>query len=219
MEDICKKADLERIVVLFDEAAHVLQPEHQRQFFTLFRDLRSPYISCNAAVYPGIMSFGDTFEQSHDATTVRVERDIRSDKYRNEMRSIVDVQAGSETMKHVERQGQNFDTLSYAASGNPRFLLKTLSQVPYLKTSDTTSTIRKYYRNDLWAEHSRLASRFPGLQTLIDWGAEFLKQDVLPRIHSKNEHSPSGTTRFFWYRMMRLLRFINPFNYLCILEL
>ena len=108
VEDICRKTNLQRIVVLFDEAAHVLQPEHQRQFFTLFRDLRSPYVSCNAAVYPGIMSYGDTFEQSHDATTVRVERDVRSEKYRDEMRSIVDVQAGSETMKHVERQGPKF---------------------------------------------------------------------------------------------------------------
>jgi hypothetical protein len=58
VQDLCEELGLRRINVLFDEAAHIFRPEQQRQFFTLFRDLRSPYMTCNAAVYPGVTSSG-----------------------------------------------------------------------------------------------------------------------------------------------------------------
>lgn len=47
VEDLCDELDISRIVLFIDEAAHVFYPEQQREFFTLFRDLRSPYIKCN----------------------------------------------------------------------------------------------------------------------------------------------------------------------------
>jgi hypothetical protein len=70
IEDICESLKLNRIAVFFDEAAHIFRPAQQRKFFTLFRDLRSPYLSCNAAVYPGVTSYGSTFEAAHDATFI-----------------------------------------------------------------------------------------------------------------------------------------------------
>jgi hypothetical protein len=48
-EDLCRHAGLRRITLLVDEAAHVFIPEQQRQFFTLMRDLRSPFIAVKAA--------------------------------------------------------------------------------------------------------------------------------------------------------------------------
>jgi hypothetical protein len=42
VEDVCESLNLTRISFLIDEAAHVLLPGQQRQFFTLFRDLRNP---------------------------------------------------------------------------------------------------------------------------------------------------------------------------------
>jgi hypothetical protein len=78
IEDICDQLKLERIAVFFDEAAHIFQPEQQRQFFTLFRDLRSPYINCNAAVYPGVTAFGPTFQPVHDAAMRPINRSILS---------------------------------------------------------------------------------------------------------------------------------------------
>ena len=59
---ICEENSIDKVVFFFDEAAHVFRPEQQRQFFNLFKDLRSPYISCNAAIYPGVTHFGDSFE-------------------------------------------------------------------------------------------------------------------------------------------------------------
>ena len=67
LEDLCKDLNLARIAVFFDEAAHIFRPEQQRQFFTLFRDLRAPFVTCNAAVYPGVTSYGVVSKYSNDA--------------------------------------------------------------------------------------------------------------------------------------------------------
>jgi hypothetical protein len=45
IEDICRALEIKRFNVLFDEAAHIFRPEQQRQFFTLFRDLRASRIT------------------------------------------------------------------------------------------------------------------------------------------------------------------------------
>jgi len=43
VSEICEEHHLDRIYFFFDEAAHVFRPEQQRQFFNLFKDLRSAY--------------------------------------------------------------------------------------------------------------------------------------------------------------------------------
>ena len=129
VEDVCIDLNIARMVVLIDEAAHILLPEQQRQFFTLFRDLRSPYLACKAAVYPGVTSYGDTFQPSHDATMLSFDRDILGADYIEKMREIVEKQAESPTLEDMARNENNFALLAFAASGNPRVLLKTLSSV------------------------------------------------------------------------------------------
>nr|WP_306264740.1 hypothetical protein [Pararhizobium sp. IMCC3301] len=78
LEDLAEELHIKRFALLMDEAAHIFLPTQQRQFFTLFRDLRSHCVTCNAAVYPGVTSYGDTFQPTHDATMVSINRDIRA---------------------------------------------------------------------------------------------------------------------------------------------
>ena len=70
VEDICNDNDISRIVLFIDEAAHNFIQEQQDQFFTLFRDLRCPQISCKAAVYPGVTAYGGSFQPSQDTTLI-----------------------------------------------------------------------------------------------------------------------------------------------------
>lgn len=79
IEDVCETSFIERIIVNIDEAAHVFIPAQQRQFFTLFRDMRSPYLKCNAAIYPGTTCFGDSFQPMHDAMFLHISRNIQDD--------------------------------------------------------------------------------------------------------------------------------------------
>lgn len=201
VEDLCADLKITRINVFIDEAAHILLPEQQRQFFTMFRDLRSPYFSCKAAVYPGVTSYGDIFQPSHDATMLSLDRDILGADYVDTMREIVEKQAESGTLEDLARNNNNFELLAYAASGNPRILLKTLARAPKLSSSQTNEVVREYYRNDLWSEHSALPEKYAGHQHLIDWGRLFIESTVIPDLQKKNEQyleQDQKTTCFFW---------------------
>lgn len=190
IEDICEACNIRRIILLFDEACHNFIPLQQREFFTLFRDLRCSFISCKAAVYPGITSYG-TFQAFHDAVVRKVERDINSNDYVEKMREIVLNQVDNPTYKIFENNGDNFDALIYAASGNPRMLLKSLflasEDFKSLKTANVNSTIKNFYRTNIWSEHTKLSNIYEGHKGLIDWGRWFIEHKVLIETLNKNE--------------------------------
>lgn len=202
IQDLCEDLGVRRINVLFDEAAHIFRPEQQRQFFTLFRDLRSPYMTCNAAVYPGVTSYGSSFEAVHDAQIESLNRDIHGATYREQMREIVMKQSSAELQSDIERHGENFDALALAVSGNPRLLLKTISLAGRLRTSEVQSVLKDFYRTTIWAEHSALAERYPGHKALIDWGRIFVETNAIPDALQKNEswraEGKLERTCYFW---------------------
>lgn len=201
VEDVCQDLGIGRITFFLDEVAHIFRPEQQRQFFTLFRDLRSPYITCNAAVYPGITAFGQTFQPAHDATFIDVERDVLSSEYIGNMREIVEKQATSDVITSIIKNAQNFSVLAYASNGNPRLLLKTLSKCPKLNSKEVNETIKEFYRTEIWTEHSGLGANFLGHQELIDWGRKFIEDSVLPELQKKNTQYISEsqkTSCYFW---------------------
>jgi hypothetical protein len=201
LEDLGDELNISRFALLFDEAAHIFLPEQQRQFFTIFRDLRSHCITCNAAVYPGVTTFGETFQPVHDATMLIIDRDILSSDYVENMREIVQKQADSNILSQIAQYGKNFATLAYAATGNPRLLLKTIAQCPKINSQQVNETIREFYRTEIWAEHSTLSEKYAGHKALIDWGREFIESQVLPDIKTKNEQylsSDKATSAFFW---------------------
>ncbi|MET7714679.1 hypothetical protein [Streptomyces sp. NPDC005407] len=197
VEDLCRHTSIKRVVLFVDEAAHVFIPEQQRQFFTLMRDLRSPYLTVKAAVYPGATSYGHSFQPTHDATVLSVDRQVTDPEYAKAMRSIVYKQDGT-LKKQIEPNGDVFDTLAYAAAGNPRILLKTLLMRTPFNRRNTQETIRKYYREDIWGEHSNLAERYPGHRELIDWGRAFIEETVLPALHARNVGRSSQTSSYLW---------------------
>jgi hypothetical protein len=204
IEDLCEGLQLERIVLLMDEAAHAFRPEQQRQFFTLFRDLRSSQLSCNAAVYPGVTSYGETFQPAHDASFISLNREILDSDYVGQMREIVTRQATSDLVADIARNTQNFEVLAFAAAGNPRLLLKTVAKAPRLTATQFNEVIKSFYRNDLWAEHSGLSEKYPKHVPLIDWGRNFIEMVVLPELKRRNDesadskHGEADMTCFFW---------------------
>ncbi len=201
LEDLSDDLDIKRFVLLVDEASHIFLPEQQRQFFTLFRDLRSHCVTCNAAVYPGVTSYGDTFQPVHDATTLFVERDVLASDYIDNMREMVQKQADSGVLTAIAQNGKNFAVLAYAATGNPRLLLKTLARAPKVNSTQVNETIREFYRTDVWAEHSLLSEKYLGHKELIDWGRTFIESHVLPELRSKNDanlRSEKKSSAFFW---------------------
>jgi hypothetical protein len=64
-----------RIVLMFDDAAHIGREASLADFFDVFRTLSSSAVSCKATIYPGVTNFGNRFDVYNDATVVDVIRD------------------------------------------------------------------------------------------------------------------------------------------------
>lgn len=201
LEDLAEEIGASRFALFMDEAAHIFLPSQQRQFFTLFRDLRSHCITCNAAVYPGVTNYGDAFQPTHDANMVSVNRNILNPQYVASMRRIVEKQAESALLRNIAHNEQNFGVLAYAASGNPRILLKTLTSAPKVNSSEVNTVIREFYRDGIWSEHSALSKKYSGHREIIDWGRNFLEEIALPDLKSKNDTylaQDKNSTAFVW---------------------
>ncbi|MCU4188720.1 hypothetical protein M9Q43_06015 [Flavobacterium sp. HXWNR29] len=193
IKEICEVNKLERVYFFFDEAAHVFRPEQQRQFFNLFKDLRSPFITCNAAIYPGVTHFGDSFEPIHDCIYEVLDRNISESDYLDYFKKMVFKQADLGLKKNINEQINLFNTLALSCGGNPRILLKTLQDMSKFNTSEANKVIKDFYRIKIWSEHTELGEKYKGHQILIDWGRDFLEKTVIPTI-VLNEKS----SIYFW---------------------
>lgn len=202
IQTICEENNLDRIIFFFDEAAHVFRPEQQRQFFNLFKDLRSPYITCNAAIYPGVTHFGESFEPIHDCVYKKLERSISDVDYLQYFKDIVFKQSDEHLRAEIDRQRELFNTLALASGGNPRMLLRTLQDISKLNASNVNSVIKSFYRNQIWSEHTDLGEKYKGHREVIDWGRDFLENAVIPRIEEYNKlrkgKGADESTIYFW---------------------
>lgn len=202
IEDICEENNISRITYFFDEAAHVFRPEQQRQFFSLFRDFKSPFVSCKASVYPGVTHYGDSFEMTHDAFLKRVDRDILSQTFLNDMLSLVIKQGGETWENKIKTNRDLFNTLAFASGGNPRILLKTLDLSSNFKQNNINEVIKKFYRNEIWSEHTQLGEKYKGHKAIIDWGRTFIEESVLPatvnKIQDRIDKGINESTLYFW---------------------
>lgn len=202
IQEICEENGINRIFFFFDEAAHVFRPEQQRQFFSLFKDLRSPYITCNAAIYPGVTYFGDSFEPVHDCLYKIIERDIRDPEYIDYFKQIVLKQADKALGQAIENQAELFSTLAFAGGGNPRMILKTVQDTGKFTSSNVDQVIKDFYRTKIWSEHTFLGEKYHGHKALIDWGRDFLERTVIPNLQAYNDtrktKGSSESSIYFW---------------------
>ena len=116
------------------------------------------------------------------------------------MKEIVLKQADENLTKSLNENGENFTVLVYSASGNPRMLLKTVERCPRMRTRDVNEVIKNFYRTDIWAEHTGLGDKYKGHKPLVDWGRNFIENDVLPATRQKNETRAEykESTCYFW---------------------
>lgn len=83
-------SDLEkRIVILFDDAAHIGREAPLHEFFDIFRTLSSSVISCKAAIYPGVTKFGTRFDVYNDATVIDVSKNDEIENYNSSFAEII----------------------------------------------------------------------------------------------------------------------------------
>ena len=78
-----------RLVLIFDDAAHIGREGALTEFFDIFRTISSNVVSCKAAIYPGVTRFGVRFDVFNDATVIDIARDERNEEFAGFFESVV----------------------------------------------------------------------------------------------------------------------------------
>jgi hypothetical protein len=185
-----------RCVLLLDDAAHVFSPEQQREFFEVFRELRSRRVSGKAAVYPGITSYSPHFHVGHEAELV--EAWIRPDEgsYLATMRAIIDRRLPKRLKEALQGLDELVDLLARAAFGLPRGFLNMLSQflgVDEIRATRPTrpaaETAVREHAESVRRVYKSLSAKLPRFKHFIEVGSE-LDHAIVRRLQTYNRGRP-----------------------------
>lgn len=193
IKEIIDEYNLNRIVFLFDEAAHTFIPEQQEIFFEIFKLLHGGKIAVKAAVYPSITSYGKNFEIGHDAILIPLGgfeagtsgRDASRKLYRELITKRIP--EGS-LRKEVLSKGALLDQCIHLSSGNPRAFLHLFNRVYDKGYNERAllSATQEYVDQELLPYHLGLSKRLPKYSHHVKIGLDILKEYIVPEIKKKN---------------------------------
>lgn len=193
IKEIAIEYDLNRIVFLFDEAAHTFIPEQQEIFFEIFKLLHGGNIAVKAAVYPSITSYGKNFEIGHDATLITLGtfepgtsgRDVSRKLYRELITKRI---PEGKLRKEIFSKGELLDQCIYLSSGNPRAFLHLFNRVYERGYTDRALLLatQDYVDQELLPYHQGLSKRLPKYSHHVKLGLEILREYIIPEIRKKN---------------------------------
>lgn len=168
-----------RVVLLLDDAAHAFSPQQQREFFEIFRELRSSKVAPKAAVYPGITSYSPFMHVGHEAELIEAWTRPDSDDYLRIMRSLVARRLPPALVERLDGREDLVDLLALASFGLPRGFLVMLSQllgveededtVPTVKAADAAVATQASSVRGIF---SSLAVKMPRYKRFVDVGSE-----------------------------------------------
>ena len=194
VSDVVQQFKLNRLVFLFDEAAHTFIPSQQEIFFEIFKLLHGGAIAVKAAVYPTVTSYGRNFEIGHDAIVLSMDRfepgEAGRSANRKLFRDLLDkrLPEKSPIRKTVFRRGELLDILIDLSTGNPRAFLHLLNRAIDQRFSDRAVTLatQAFVDQELLPYHQSLSKRLPKYSSHVRVGLELVRGYFIPEIRTKN---------------------------------
>ena len=206
IKEIIDEYSLNRIVFLFDEAAHTFIPEQQEIFFEIFKLLHGGKVAVKAAVYPSITSYGKNFEIGHDAILIPLGafepgstgRDASRKLYRELITKRI---PEGKLRKTIFSKGDLLDQCIHLSSGNPRAFLHLFNRVydrGYTERALLLAT-QDFVDQELLPYHLGLSKRLPKYSHHVKLGLDILREYITPEIRKKNvrEKKTQYQTAFF----------------------
>ena len=193
IKEIIGEYNLNRVVFLFDEAAHTFIPEQQEIFFEIFKLLHGGKIAVKAAVYPSITSYGKNFEIGHDAILIPLGtfepgstgRDASRKLYRELITKRI---PEGRLRKTIFSKGDLLDQCIHLSSGNPRAFLHLFNRVydrGYTERALLLAT-QDFVDQELLPYHLGLSKRLPKYSHHVKLGLDILREYIIPEIRKKN---------------------------------
>lgn len=196
LESWSRDSGRKRVVLLLDDAAHAFSPRQQREFFEVFRELRSSRVAAKAAVYPGITNYSPYMHVGHEAELVEAWHRPDSDEFLPTMRSMVSRRIPSSLLDRLDGREELIDYLALASFGLPRGFLVMLSQLLGVEEDESTNPTRKA-ADAAVATHARsvrdifdsLADKMPRYKHFVEVGGE-LERSMAKALRTFNEKRP-----------------------------
>lgn len=198
LAELVEQERLGRCVLLLDDAAHAFSLKQQREFFEVFRELRSRTIAAKAAIYPGVTSFSPTFHVGHEAEVLEAWFRPDSEHYLQTMREIAARRIPADQLAYLgPAADEHLDLLALAAFGLPRGYLNMLGDVlDAIAAGTSSSSIRKLIL-DAIDEHAdsvrqifrNVADKLPRFKNFITVGEE-LEREALSALRAFNKNKP-----------------------------
>ncbi|MGO4184338.1 hypothetical protein AB4Z17_24470 [Paenibacillus sp. TAF43_2] len=193
---------LSRIVLLFDEAAHVFSHSQQEKFFTFFKSLRDPQIACKAAVYPGITNYGKYFEKGQDAKELTIKWVPNNKENVKYIKEILKkrIQAYDDQYWNKLTVNQDvIDTICVCSNGNPRFAFHIIDELESsgvfklknIPMQRVINSIRKVL-DSKWKEFNTLKNRLVKYKTHIEEAEKLTKEFIIPNLREWNNKQRKG---------------------------
>lgn len=211
VREVVNRFGLERLVFFFDEAAHTFIPSQQETFFEIFKLLHGSGISCKAAVYPTVTSYGRNFEVGQDAIVLPLDRYEPAGPgkrlYRKQFREILEKRLPSQSKKRKEifGHGEILDLCIDVSSGNPRAFLHILTATLTNGFSERSVGLsaQEYVDKELLPYHQNLAKRLPKYSAHVRIGLDLLRQYLIPEIRKKNRQETKSKYQSAFFTVPR----------------
>jgi len=174
----------QRVVLLFDDAAHIGRERPLEEFFDVFRTISTSRISCKASIYPGVTKFGLRFDVFNDATVIDISRDERRDNFHEIFAEILNKRFPSIVRK--VRASRRIDETSFsqimgrAVSGNLRsfvFACNNIDENDSVGFPEITKCLVDLSSNYFWPLLEEVAPKLGSYEALVS-AAEDIAQSI-----------------------------------------
>lgn len=122
-----------RVVLFFDDVAHIGRETSLADFFDIFRTLSNNLISCKASIYPGVTKFGTRFDVYNDATVIDVNRSETAEDFSLLFQEVLDRRfsqsLNQEKFSKGLPKGEVCKILGIAVLGNMRSFIYACNQL------------------------------------------------------------------------------------------
>lgn len=194
LKEIVLAFSIDRLVLLFDEAAHTFIPSQQEIFFEIYKLLHGGRIAVKAAVYPTVTSYGRNFEIGQDAIVISMDRFETGTTGRQANRALFRdmlskrIPKTGQFRKMLFSKGSLLDQCIDLSTGNPRAFFHLLVRTIDKGYNDRALLLatQEFVDQELLPYHLNLSKRLPKYSHHVRIGFDMLRGYIIPEIRSKN---------------------------------
>ncbi len=195
IHEILEQNNINRCVLLIDDAAHAFSEKQQEDFFDFFRAVKTKSISPKAAVYPGITSHSPSFQVGHDAEQIDVWVKPSGEDYETFMLELARKRFEGTQINLIDENEDDIAFLAYCSFGIPRAFLGMLRAIynapdSYFNSDGSLSKSKVLFLSRSGKEmshsvYSSLEAKLPSLNSYVKNG-DFIYRALLDSIKDFN---------------------------------